>query len=871
MNEAQKYELESLVEELERYRGKHTELITVLIPSGATLTQTTKQLEDEKGTATNIKSTGTRKNVINALERAIRKLKEIERTPPNGLAVFSGNVTMAGGKESLEVWAIEPPKKLKVKIYRCDQTFVLEPLKEMLETDEVYGLLIIERNEASIGLLDGKHIKLLENMTSGIPGKTRAGGQCLKSDSLVQLASGSILKIIDCKKGNIVKSISLNDLSLNDSKVTDQWDAKKDLVYKIITKNPRIEIESSKDHLFFVSTNKGIIEKTAQEIKITDKLVFPEKIKTNPIQIILDINKYYNSFTISRGGIKLLKKNRLNRKLHQKQIAKKLGITQTAISLIELGKRNINKNILKNLCNLLNINFKIFLKDFCKPYKTKEISLPKTIDKSLAQFIGYFAGDSSLEKGRITFFEQDEQVALTYKEKFDRYYNYKSSYKFREDKNYHQLRFTSRPLVRLINEEFPELKKAIDSTVPDKILRSSNDIIAFFLKGFFDAEGYVNLSRGIGLGINNKIFAQQIQIMFLRFGIIASLQEYDNRKNPYSNNPRFTIDITEKKSMELFKKNIGFSSLVKIDKLNDIINRKTDKSNVRQLMISGSKVRNIIEDYGYNVKKLFPKVSGFFQDKRMISKEIFKKSILNNIPDKKLFKELEKFYNCPVLPIQINKIEKTKKKINMIDISIGDKNFIANGLIVHNSAQRFARIRESAAKEFFKRVAEHMKTHFWDNKKLKGILVGGPIPTKDEFLAQGQLVTKLKEKVIAIKDIGGTGMHGLQELVENCEDVLAEQEITKQRLILDLFFERLAKEPNKVAYGEAEVEDRLNRGAVDKLILSKSLPREKVIMLEKLAKASSTEIHIVTNETAEGVQFDNLGGMGGLLRFEIHD
>jgi len=175
MDEVQKFELESLVEELEGYRGRHTELITVLIPAGATLTQTTKQLEDEKGTATNIKSSGTRKNVINALERAVRKLKEIGRTPQNGLAVFSGNVTMADGKESLEVWAIEPPKKLKIKIYRCDQTFVLEPLKEMLETDEIYALLIIERNEASIGILDGNNIRQLQHMTSGIPGKTKCG------------------------------------------------------------------------------------------------------------------------------------------------------------------------------------------------------------------------------------------------------------------------------------------------------------------------------------------------------------------------------------------------------------------------------------------------------------------------------------------------------------------------------------------------------------------------------------------------------------------------------------------------------------------------------------------------------------------------
>jgi len=871
MDEAQKFELESIVEELEGYRGRHTELITVLVPAGATLTQTTKHLEDEKGTATNIKSSGTRKNVINALERCDRKLKEIGRTPENGLAVYSGNVTMPDGRESLEVWAIEPPKKLKIKIYRCDQTFVLDPLKEMLETDEVYGLLIIERNEASIGMLDGKHIRKLQHMTSGIPGKTKCGGQCLCPDSLVQLSSGSILKIQDCGCDNSVKNLSLNTLSLEDSKITDKWSAKKKEVYKIITRNPRIEIESSKDHIFYVLTKDGIIEKPAQEIETTDKLLIPEIIKTTPTTANLDLNKYYDSFTISRKGIEILKKNRLEKKLHQKQLAEILDITQSSISTIELGKRNLNINILRKLCNLLGINFKTFLGNYCKPHKTKEILLPKTVDESLSQFIGYFAGDGNIDRDRVSFFEQDKQVALTYKKKFDKYYHYDSTYKYREDKNYYQLRYSSSPLVRLIRKEFPELKNATNSTVPDKILKSNNKIVAAFIKGFFDAEGYVNIKRGVTLGINNKIFAQQIQLMLLRFGIIASLDEYDNNKNPYSDNPRFTVDITERKSLELFQKNIGFSSSAKTEKLKKVLGEKSDKSNVRQMIISGSRVKHIVEDYGYNVRTLFPKVSSFFQDKRMISKEIFKKSVLNNIKDKKLFRELKRYYDQPVLPVQINKIEKTNKKIDMVDISVEDKNFIANGLIVHNSAQRFARIRESAAKEFFKRVAEAMKEHFWDNKKLKGILVGGPIPTKDEFLAQGQLVTQLKNKVIAIRDIGGTGMHGLQELVERCEDVLAEQEITKQRVILDLFFEMLAKNPDKVSYGEAEVEDRLNRGAVDKLIISKSLPREKIKRLEKLAKASSAEIHIVTNETAEGVQFDNLGSVAGLLRFEIHE
>ncbi len=364
MDEAKKFELEQLIEELEGYRGRHTEMITVYVPAGFTLTQVGKQIEDEKGTATNIKGTVTRKNVLQSLERVSRQLKLIGQTPPNGLAIFSGNISASEGQQDFQVWAIEPPKPLRIRLYRCDQTFILDPLKEMLETDEVYGLLVIERKEATIGILEGKQIKVLQHMTSGIPGKVRAGGQ---------------------------------------------------------------------------------------------------------------------------------------------------------------------------------------------------------------------------------------------------------------------------------------------------------------------------------------------------------------------------------------------------------------------------------------------------------------------------------------------------------------------------SAQRFHRITEGAAKEFFRRVSENMKKHFFENKKLKGILIGGPIPTKEEFLATGQLATSLKDKVIAVKDLGETEFNGLQTLVNISQDVLAEQEITHQKLILEEFFTMLAKKPEKVAYGAAEVEKRLTQGAVGKLIISKSLPKEKIKAIEKLAKETSTEIYLVTKETTEGVQFDNMGGLGGILRFEIHE
>ena len=49
------------------------------------------------------------------------------------------------------------------------------------------------------------------------------------------------------------------------------------------------------------------------------------------------------------------------------------------------------------------------------------------------------------------------------------------------------------------------------------------------------------------------------------------------------------------------------------------------------------------------------------------------------------------------------------------------------------------------------------------------------------------------------------------------------------------------------------------------------MDRKKIREFEKLASASSAEIHLVTDETAEGVQFDNLGGIGATLRFMVVD
>lgn len=165
-----------MVRELEQYKGRHTELVSVYVPSGGNLIDSINQLENEKSTASNIKSKATRKNVLSALEKIIQHLRTFRKTPDNGLVVFAGNISPTEGREDIRLWSFEPPEKMTTKVYWCDQVFVLNPLKDLTKEKEIYGLIVLDANEATVGLLSGKRTIVLKKLEGNVPGKTVKGG-----------------------------------------------------------------------------------------------------------------------------------------------------------------------------------------------------------------------------------------------------------------------------------------------------------------------------------------------------------------------------------------------------------------------------------------------------------------------------------------------------------------------------------------------------------------------------------------------------------------------------------------------------------------------------------------------------------------------
>jgi peptide chain release factor subunit 1 len=177
MTQRQKYDLKRKLEELKACKGRHTELISLYIPPDKQIHDVTSYLRNELSQSQNIKSKQTRKNVLSAIESIMSRLKNFKQPPENGIVFFVGHKSVGADQTEMVAYVIEPPQKINTFLYRCDSEFYLEQIEQMLVEKEIYGLLLIDRRECTIGMLKGNSVKMLKYMTSHVPGKHGRGGQ----------------------------------------------------------------------------------------------------------------------------------------------------------------------------------------------------------------------------------------------------------------------------------------------------------------------------------------------------------------------------------------------------------------------------------------------------------------------------------------------------------------------------------------------------------------------------------------------------------------------------------------------------------------------------------------------------------------------
>ncbi len=502
------------------------------------------------------------------------------------------------------------------------------------------------------------------------------GHNCLTADSLIQLEDGTIMPIGDIESGEKVIGNKINsDLKVSsaliDKKIVN-LDARE--IYEIDTGN---KIKASSKHRFFKLNNFEIEEVFAKNLKEEDYIARINSLEYNCSEQKLPGVKHTEMIIFNEEGSEFIKNQLNSLGLTRKETCERLKITSRQL------RRVLNQNYAtdkENVELLIKTGVDNQLYGFMRQhtsYKYRQINIPEKLTAEIAQILGYLIGDGNLDKRSISFKDARFDVLQNYSNIFESIFGLPGKINKLKDKNCYELRINSTELREL----FSELKQNLYKSVS----KSPNEHVASFIRGFADAEGYVDKKRKrVIISQKDDMLLRFIQLLLYRFNINANLERKTNNKDGVIYNLR--MDDTEAIK---FSKEIGMTARDK----SKIIEKWLDSNvNERKIIpIQRKEIWEMIKCEGY-----FP--SHFMKSKKDRHLSIgnlklilgkFKSVKLRNPNTLKKLEFINNIINSNISWAKIRKINKLQNKEVLYDISVpGQENYIANGFLVHNSTYR---------------------------------------------------------------------------------------------------------------------------------------------------------------------------------------
>jgi peptide chain release factor subunit 1 len=231
-----------------------------------------------------------------------------------------------------------------------------------------------------------------------------------------------------------------------------------------------------------------------------------------------------------------------------------------------------------------------------------------------------------------------------------------------------------------------------------------------------------------------------------------------------------------------------------------------------------------------------------------------------------------------------------------------------------SSQRRYERERDSSIANFFHRIAEHANTQFIKNK-VNILIVGGPGPTKNDFLKSEYLHYELNNMLLNIVDTKSVDKKALREIQDKSSETLKNMCGPEEKRIVQNLMTELNKQSGLAIYGFDSVLDALKNGEVQialvtdstdivenvavckrcgfsktKIASKKTLiiremmesPCEKcngflfevrekdiVDVLEDIASQTDASVEVISSVSEEKAMLTALGGFAALLRYKL--
>lgn len=168
-NSVKQHKLRKLIARLSEKKASSKDFVSLYIPKETPIEEIAANLKKTPDDAEDC--------LPNVLRNIIQYLKQLKEIPENGLAIFAGIYGYPQDSESeYELEEVVPAEPIAAYLFKIDDHFHLEPLRDMLRNPKVVGLIALDSKEASFGLLNGELLEIMETITSGIHGKSGKGG-----------------------------------------------------------------------------------------------------------------------------------------------------------------------------------------------------------------------------------------------------------------------------------------------------------------------------------------------------------------------------------------------------------------------------------------------------------------------------------------------------------------------------------------------------------------------------------------------------------------------------------------------------------------------------------------------------------------------
>jgi peptide chain release factor subunit 1 len=167
------------------------------------------------------------------------------------------------------------------------------------------------------------------------------------------------------------------------------------------------------------------------------------------------------------------------------------------------------------------------------------------------------------------------------------------------------------------------------------------------------------------------------------------------------------------------------------------------------------------------------------------------------------------------------------------------------------SQRRFERATEEAAGQWYKHCGEVASETFLQYEEMQGVFVGGPGPSKRDFMDGDYLHHEVTKKVIEpYYDTGYTDEYGLRELADMVASTQSQLSLSREKQLMQRLLKEITKTDGGLAvYGEDHVRAAILLGALDTLIVSEDLRRVRLQTVCRECDAKTTRTMQVKADT----------------------